>query len=301
MNPSNPSGGGAPVPAPPRVWPVFVTYAGVLAGMQIVGGAIALAVIVMRALREPTLFSQSNDLSGLVMDLMSAPGLTIATVLLNEAVLAGTSLAAVRISRTTAAARLRTGAGRVPGIALVAMIVGPLCAGQVAASAVALLGGMDWTLSLRLFERALSKASELELALLFVGIGLAAPLGEELFFRGFMQTRLSQRWGARRAVLITAALFGLLHLDPVQAPIAFLIGLYLGWITERAGSIRPAIAAHTLNNCISVVASRVFPRAPSTAENAGTLGVALVVLIVSVAVIQRRTSAQSAGPLHPAK
>src|SRR2546427_10047620 len=65
-----------------------------------------------------------------------------------------------------------------------------------------------------------------------------------------MQTRLGQRMPPVAAVLITATGFGLLHLEWIHALLAFVLGLYLGWITEVAGSALPAIACHVINNAL---------------------------------------------------
>src|SRR5262249_48591971 len=58
------------------------------------------------------------------------------------------------------------------------------------------------------------------LAVLLVG-GLGAGVAEELFFRGYLQTRLAERWGARVAILVTALAFGLVHFDLLHSTFAF--------------------------------------------------------------------------------
>lgn len=68
----------------------------------------------------------------------------------------------------------------------------------------------------------------------------------------YMLTRLRERWGPRVAVLTSAALFGLVHFDPWHSAIAFTVGLLLGWLSLRAGTVRSTIAAHVLNNLVGV-------------------------------------------------
>jgi len=96
-----------------------------------------------------------------------------------------------------------------------------------------------------------SRGMTLALAVLFIGVG--AGVGEETFFRGWMQGRLRGIWGPRPAIVATAAAFGLMHLDPVQGTVAFLMGILLGWVVERTGSVIPAIAAHAVSNTLSVL------------------------------------------------
>ncbi len=76
-----------------------------------------------------------------------------------------------------------------------------------------------------------------------------APLTEELFFRGWCQPLLRARFGARRAIVAQAVLFGAVHTDRVWAvPMLVLIGLVCGWLRERSGSVLPGWLLHVLNN-----------------------------------------------------
>ena len=68
-----------------------------------------------------------------------------------------------------------------------------------------------------------------------------------------MQTRLRERWPPALAVAVTSVAFGLLHLEWLHAALALALGLWLGFITERAGSALPAIAAHVVNNVVFTV------------------------------------------------
>src|SRR5258708_16124611 len=48
-----------------------------------------------------------------------------------------------------------------------------------------------------------------------ITVTIAAPLGEELFFRGFALPALQRSWGVVAAVFVSGALFSALHVDPV--------------------------------------------------------------------------------------
>ena len=50
--------------------------------------------------------------------------------------------------------------------------------------------------------------------------GLGPGFGEELLFRGYIQTRLRQRWPRLVALAVTACLFGFIHFDLVQGAFA---------------------------------------------------------------------------------
>ncbi len=89
----------------------------------------------------------------------------------------------------------------------------------------------------------------------FFLIVIAAPIAEEVFFRGFIFAGLRSAlpfWGA---AIISGAIFGAFHFTgsdslPVVLQLAIL-GAILAWVYERSGSIRPAIALHMINNAIA--------------------------------------------------
>lgn len=90
------------------------------------------------------------------------------------------------------------------------------------------------------------------LVLLFVVV--LAPVLEELVFRGYVQTAVSARLGAWPAIGISAVLFGLFHLsDPHVVPVLTSVGVGLGWLRHRCGSVVPPILAHVLNNTLAMI------------------------------------------------
>lgn len=89
-------------------------------------------------------------------------------------------------------------------------------------------------------------------ALLFVGLGLGAPLGEELFFRGYMQ-RAYERMRPVVAIGIVALLFTLFHMSLVGFPPRLPIALALGYVAWRSGSLWPGVALHAGNNVMSAL------------------------------------------------
>jgi membrane protease YdiL (CAAX protease family) len=95
------------------------------------------------------------------------------------------------------------------------------------------------------------RASTADLVVVLVGVSLAAPIGEELFFRGFMQRGLGFQVGGPRAIVVTAVIFSAFHLDPVGLTARFELGVLFGLLAWRAGSIWPAMGAHAANNFIS--------------------------------------------------
>ena len=84
-----------------------------------------------------------------------------------------------------------------------------------------------------------------------LSIAVAAPLAEELMFRGVIQTRLERAMPVWAAVVLQAVLFGVVHGTPIQMAYAFLLGLAFGFLRSRTGSILPGIAAHAAFNAMN--------------------------------------------------
>ena len=125
------------------------------------------------------------------------------------------------------------------------VVVGMLAVSQALDSCVVLLGLQRFG-ALDHINRVLARASGGMLGLLTIAIALGPGVAEEMFFRGYMQTRLVQRYGLALAIGVTAACFGLLHFDPVHTPVAAVLGLFIGWAVERTGTIvLSALVAHT--------------------------------------------------------
>ncbi|MHB8884065.1 MAG: CPBP family intramembrane glutamic endopeptidase [Methylovirgula sp.] len=91
-------------------------------------------------------------------------------------------------------------------------------------------------------------------AALFVLAVIVAPVTEELLFRGWIYTGLRFHWGLWPALLTTSALFAGAHYENTHlyALAVFPIGLALGIVRERAGSIKASILFHAVNNFVAL-------------------------------------------------
>ena len=97
----------------------------------------------------------------------------------------------------------------------------------------------------------------------FLAIGILAPLAEEMVFRGaILRTLLSAVGKQRRwlAIGITALLFAVIHGNLAQGFGAFFLGLLIGWMYYRTGSIVPGVVFHWVNNSIAVILYRIAPQ-----------------------------------------
>ncbi|MFH0900422.1 MAG: CPBP family intramembrane glutamic endopeptidase [Pseudomonadota bacterium] len=107
------------------------------------------------------------------------------------------------------------------------------------------------------FAQSISAMSATGFALTSVAVSVGPALGEEMFFRGLVLRSLAADMPAWAAVSVSALLFGVLHLDPLQGASATLIGIYLGYVAVVAGSIWPAVLAHAVNNLVYMMLTRL--------------------------------------------
>lgn len=172
------------------------------------------------------------------------------------------------------------------GMVLVSVFVF-ICLSQVADSILDLTGWAEGSL-LADMSKSMSQASGITLIAAVVALGIGGGLGEEVFFRGYMQTRLRPAIGAWPAIIATAAAFGLMHFDFVHTPVAFLFGVLFGWIAEKAGSIVPTIAAHIINNIMAVLGAALLPVPETTTPDLALTAVFLPAGVLATALIAWR-------------
>jgi sodium transport system permease protein len=133
--------------------------------------------------------------------------------------------------------------------------------------AAALIGVSAWYLNLALVDAFVSvERADVEtlerlverpsLAAVVLAVALAPAVCEEVLFRGALLRGLASRMPPALALVIASALFSLYHWKPVQMLPTFTLGLVLGVLALRAGSIVPSVIAHFLNNTMAIVVHR---------------------------------------------
>ncbi len=184
----------------------------------------------------------------------------------------------------TLSERLGLGGGRL-GVGRIALaLLGFLALSNAVRGAVVWLGLLEGS-SLAAIDEVVREASPTHLALVFLAVGLAPALGEELLFRGLLLRLLEWRWPGLVAVLGSAAVFGVAHLDLVHGAAAFLLGGYLGAVAQRARSLRPTVLCHAANNSLAAAgAAGLLPELGSIGEpRQVALGLALAAACLACA------------------
>jgi membrane protease YdiL (CAAX protease family) len=83
---------------------------------------------------------------------------------------------------------------------------------------------------------------------------LAAPIVEEVLFRGLLLAGLRSSFSDRTAVLASASLFAVVHPAQSWLPV-FLVGVFTAWLRIRCGHLLPAMVTHAVYNAFVITAS----------------------------------------------
>jgi len=92
----------------------------------------------------------------------------------------------------------------------------------------------------------------------FLMIVIAAPVLEELLFRGVILDGLLKNYSPFRAILFSSLIFGLAHLNPWQFVETFFAGLIIGWIYFETNSLLPCIFIHVFANLMGYILANLF-------------------------------------------
>lgn len=109
--------------------------------------------------------------------------------------------------------------------------------------------------------------------------GIFACIVEELSMRGITYLRMKRYWGTKTAMLLSALVFGLYHLNVVQAVYSFFLGLFFAWLYERYDSMWAPCIAHMSANLFIILLSKssIFEKTVTT-----LVGFCLITCIASM-------------------
>ena len=277
-----------PFPAKPRVWTVFLAI--VLATVVNIGVSVIVVVLLIgNAVSEGMSAKKAaEDLPAMLM----APVAFMLFIAVGGLAYATGAIIPARLSPTPWRERLGLSGKRVPArVYLLAMLgsLAPLALALGLAQALTLLIPPDESLQM-LFDR-LTLATAVPFVL---SIAIVPGISEELMFRGYVQRRLLQRWSPAWAIGVTSLIFALVHVQPHTVAAAFPLGLWLGFLAWKCGSIGPSILCHAFING-SLNAWRVivkFGEVPETAQTVVEVGSVLVGLVCLVLLLRLLSGAE---------
>jgi len=118
----------------------------------------------------------------------------------------------------------------------------------------------------------------------FLGICIIGPIMEEIMMRRIilkeMEKATKSMWAG---ILISSALFAVVHINPIQVVFAMPAGIILGWLYCKTGSLLVPICLHILNNTISFITIRMGSESTLSIKN--TMGVVLFVALALITVV----------------
>lgn len=242
-------------PPRPRVWTVFTVYASA-AGLGLVFSTIYL-VAVMSSRRAGRFSSEQ-----LLEELAQSPRMMFGLLSVTLCTLMLMTLLAAFLSPECWYRRLRLVSPAMSAGRVLVAATGAVALGAVFTMAYA-LDLLPRSNTLEPLGQAMAGLSGANLVWGVLVIGVLAGVAEEGLFRGYMQTRLTQRWGVRLSIFLTALMFAAYHMDLSQGILALAMGIYLGFVAEWARSIIPAMIGHAANNTIGVLATAGSPEPES--------------------------------------
>jgi membrane protease YdiL (CAAX protease family) len=185
-----------------------------------------------------------------------------------QAALYGTLLYSCRrASRTYGTGSWRTDFGMQFRASDLVTGLGTFVAASVVANAVASVVASDPDLQGSSTDSLFDVGSSISVRVAVVVIAVvAAPLVEELFFRGLLLRTLTARMRPLAANVVQAGLFALAHVDPAQGRHnvdtvvrILVLGLAFGLVAQERRRLGPGIAAHFVTNTVAVVVHLVLP------------------------------------------
>lgn len=94
--------------------------------------------------------------------------------------------------------------------------------------------------------------------LYLISMVLLPAFVEEIVFRGIVMQSL-RRFGDLFALVTSALVFGIFHLNPIQMPYAFIVGLFMGYFVMRSGSLWAGVLIHFFNNAVAAAFEMLTP------------------------------------------
>lgn len=108
---------------------------------------------------------------------------------------------------------------------------------------------------------------------------------EELLFRGVIYKGLENKKKPKQAILISSILFGIMHLELIRIPITALLGLSMGYLVYKTGSILLPMLFHLLNNGLAVIVQHLGVGATHDAAIDTSLTALQIAMIVGISLL----------------
>jgi hypothetical protein len=165
------------------------------------------------------------------------------------------------------------------------------------------LAPVAWVREFDALQRALNLFFEAQAVPMVLTVSVAAPLGEELFFRGYALPALVRSFGPLAAALVSGAMFSALHLNWIGFAGLLEIGILLAALRLWSGSVWPSVVCHAANNAVAGTAFLLHLEDPEIPPPAWFLALGAVLLLAGIAyaprIFQKAAPEEAAGDPRP--
>jgi membrane protease YdiL (CAAX protease family) len=115
-----------------------------------------------------------------------------------------------------------------------------------------------------------------EAVLYYIGAGICIPVVEELIFRGIILGEFLLTMKKDTAVILSAIVFGTMHMQLIQSGYAFICGLILGYAYLYSNSLHMSITLHVIFNLLGGILPLVFAKDPAVLNVIGIIEVLFI-------------------------
>ena len=112
---------------------------------------------------------------------------------------------------------------------------------------------------------------EQNISIAIIGMVVIPGFAEELLFRGLILDGLKNNYSKKKAILISALLFAIIHLNPLNLIFYFFFGAFAAWICVNTNSILLCVYMHLFNNAVVVAAAKIKNYIPIRGFNTNTV------------------------------
>lgn len=264
----------SPATRPRPVWTaIMVTVAAIF-----LSAMVSVIVLVLAASMDQGLesFVDAKTWMAWIEDFSQTRGGLLLVLLPSQTVFLLVACIAAILSPRPFSRRLRLGLGVLPLWTWAIFLIGTPIIGWGSSQILSLMVD-ELSENLEFIESMMRWHIRQSLPLLFVLVAIVPGVFEEFLFRGYLLTRLAERWHPFWAILVSAMIFSLAHLDPLHSLGVLPLGLWLGAVAWKTGSVWPAVLCHIANNATAILWVMILPEGQ---ERMAWDGIAVVTLVI---------------------
>ena len=233
-----------------RIWTALLVGILAIPLAAFIGGVILAAA--MFASGGPELFGEGASITGWLEDFAQTRWGLLVLIVPGQLVFLGVAVGAAWLSPQGMSKRLGLRRGGLPLWSWLVLMLGTPIIGVLSSHLLSLLTD-DLSDQLKLVESMMrTHVRDFPVGLILI-VAVLPGFVEELLFRGYLQSRLLLRWPPVLALGVSTLVFSAAHLDPIHVLGVIPLGLWLGTVAWRAGSVWPAMLCHAVNNAVAVV------------------------------------------------